>query len=99
MGATVDGFPARGRLRKRACAGQGARSLPRHNHVVVVGTLPRAPRVARGGRATLGFGAEPALGFQEGRRLLTVFPRQGSVRSLFLHDKKVRADPIRPGVN
>ncbi len=48
MGATVDGFPARGRLRKRACAGQGARSLPRHNHVVVVGTVIPAPRVARG---------------------------------------------------
>ena len=81
-------FSREGSVSEEGLCGARCRSLPWHNHDVVVGTLPRAPRVARGGRATLGFGAEPALGFQEGRRLLTVFPRQGSVRSLFLHDKK-----------
>ncbi len=32
-----------------------------------------------------------------GMRALTDLPRQGSVRSLFLHDKKVRTDPMALG--
>ena len=58
----VDRFPARGQFRKMVCAEQGARSLPRHNHDVVVETVPRAPRVARGTAQPWAAGQNPLRG-------------------------------------